>query len=284
MVVLCERRSQPYDGRVQSSNPSPRPVLCLLAVLGVMLLAADPGAELLRRLLMDANGPAWVQAFAGIIQAIAAVVLVVFTVVTVKATQKSADAAAVSAEATRAAVAESVQSREQAHQHFVQDAAPIIAFTVAPPRAAAYSLDYADFDLVVRNVGRGPALDVSILVSGEGRLYKMTARLDGPPDIPGNQRPMEPLVLPLTLAPGETVQLNVTSDWDGSGGITNPQEWAIISAEYRDIFSGQFRSSSTIRGTGILQAALGGGGPALSSLRYQRIAPERTDDAERSSL
>ena len=74
--------------------------------------------------------------------------------------RQAADAAAVSAEATRAAVDESIRSREQARQHFVQEAAPVITFTSTKP--VNHDASWDNFDVVVRNVGRGPALDVHI--------------------------------------------------------------------------------------------------------------------------
>lgn len=274
-----------YDGRVQRRHPSLIPTAVLLCVLAVMLLAISPGARLLEKLPMEANAADWIQAFA-------AVVLIGFTVVTLKANQKSADAAAASAEATHKAVQEAIKAREQARDHHVAalaegekqrevilsqfrlESTPVVTFTVESAGNELLNLGHARFDLVVRNVGRGPALDLTIKANSYAFRYAISARGRTPLDRPPHLRPNEPLVEPLVLASGDAVHLHVTSEWINAELVERSvaaNEFGTVTAQYANIFGWRYQSSVTLPAVQPDAFVLEAEGVLLGPLQYTRL-------------
>ena len=139
--------------------------------------------------ISNANNATVVQAVAAAVQAGAALVQTIFgialfalTYATVRLTRRIVAETAASAAATRAAVNEAARSREQAREQFIRDAAPVVTITVDPPANNPFTWGHDDFNVVVRNVGRGPALDLNIAAHGSGQRYNLTARAKTPAD------------------------------------------------------------------------------------------------------
>src|SRR5215212_5082369 len=142
-----------------------------------MLLAVSPGRPMIDW-LRDPNNATVTQALSAAVQAVFAVALFVTTLVTIWLARRTVDETAKAAAATRDAVQEAIRARDQAREHHaasmaeadrqrqqtheqvIQDAAPILTFALLPPDEDETSLSWQRFDVGVRNVGRGPAVDL----------------------------------------------------------------------------------------------------------------------------
>jgi len=306
---------------VRSRNPSVQPVLALLAVLGLMLLAREPGGRLLWMVLMDSTAAAWVQAVAGVVQAVVAVVLIALTVATVNASRQAAKAAEASAEATRATVEESIKAREQAReqhtatleesarqrdqareQHaaamaeserqrdqireqFRLEPAPVLTLSLQPPPKER--LGWRAFDIDVRNVGRGPALDVQFRSPGSVSRYVIQQR--PPLTDSGSRFAYErgiDLLGPIVLAPGDSVRLRYETAGPDDQAIleraVETRDFGLVEALYRDVFGDQLRSTVRIVPNIFDMPVFGTqiDGLTLGPLAYQRISPDQTQGTE----
>jgi hypothetical protein len=150
-------------------------------------------------------------------------------------------------------VAESIQSREQAREHFRQDAAPVITFTAQTPPGE--SLSWQTFDVIVRNVGRGPALDVQIDGRDSVTTYTIRERLPYRPGVPLDSAFKEgiQLHLPLTLAPGDSLRLAFNAAFVEEeerprlNRAINENDFGAVVATCRDVFGQQFESRVRLR-------------------------------------
>lgn len=181
-----------------------------------------------------ADWATWVQAISAAVQAIGAVVIIGVTVASVKEARKTRAEAATQAKAAAASVDLAERALEQARRQARDAAMPILMFELVAQAGDSYPY-VGRFGLETRNVGMGPALNITGAITTEINGYRYWVTMDV-----------------LALGAGDSGRIVVREvarleDHDDPGRYVNADgEIGPITIDYVDVHGQRFRTSGLV--------------------------------------